>query len=109
MTRKIIFLTGMIWLALCCCQAGAVEDQVSVPVLVYHRFGRTVADGMTVTTRVFEAQLQWLKDNGYTIIPLHQLVNYLQGQGPPPPPQSVVITGVPQNSGSMYVPPNGSR
>ncbi len=91
MTRKIIFIIGIIWLALCCCQTGAADDQVSVPILVYHRFGPTVTDGMTVTTRVFEAQLQWLKDNGYTVIPLRTLVNYLRGQGPPPPPQSVVI------------------
>jgi peptidoglycan/xylan/chitin deacetylase (PgdA/CDA1 family) len=67
-------------------------DQVSVPVLVYHRFGPTVADGMTVTTPVFEAQLKWLRDHGYQVIPLRTLVNYLRGAGPPPPPQSVVIT-----------------
>jgi peptidoglycan/xylan/chitin deacetylase (PgdA/CDA1 family) len=75
-----------------CGQALAAEEQVTVPVLCYHRFGPTVADGMTVTTKVFEAQLKWLKDNGYTVIPLRTLVNYLKGQGPPPPPKSVVIT-----------------
>ncbi len=72
--------------------ALAAEEPVSVPVLNYHRFGPTVADGMTVTTTVFEAQLQWLKDNGYTVIPLRTLVNYLRGEGPAPPPKSVVIT-----------------
>ncbi|MGQ9687491.1 MAG: polysaccharide deacetylase family protein [Desulfobaccales bacterium] len=80
-------------LALCLGLAGiSAEEEVSVPVLCYHRFGPTVADSMTVTTKVFEAQLQWLKDNGYTVIPLRTLVNYLLGQGPPPPPKSVVIT-----------------
>jgi peptidoglycan/xylan/chitin deacetylase (PgdA/CDA1 family) len=72
--------------------ADAADNEVSVPILVYHRFGPTVADSMTVTTAVFEAQLKWLKDNGYTVIPLRQLVNYLRGEGPPPPPRSVVIT-----------------
>jgi peptidoglycan/xylan/chitin deacetylase (PgdA/CDA1 family) len=75
-----------------CCQAAVADDAVTVPVLVYHRFGPTVADGMTTTTKVFESQLQWLKDNQYTVIPLRTLVNYLLGQGPPPPPKSVVIT-----------------
>jgi peptidoglycan/xylan/chitin deacetylase (PgdA/CDA1 family) len=67
-------------------------DQVTVPVLCYHRFGPTVADSMTVTNKVFTSQLQWLKDNHYTVIPLRTLVNYLRGQGPPPPEKSVVIT-----------------
>ena len=93
MTRTLRFLAGITALAMCfCCSAASAEDQVTVPVLAYHRFGPTVADGMTVTTKVFEAQLQWLKDHQYTVIPLRTLVNYLQGQGPPPPPQSVVIT-----------------
>jgi hypothetical protein len=72
--------------------AAPAAEEVLVPVLCYHRFGPTVADGMTVTTKVFEAQMKWLKDNGYTVIPLRTLVNYLRGQGPPPPPKSVVIT-----------------
>ena len=68
------------------------NDEVSVPILVYHRFGPSVADSMTVTTKVFEAQLKWLKEQGYTVISLRTLVTYLQGQGPAPPPKSVVIT-----------------
>jgi peptidoglycan/xylan/chitin deacetylase (PgdA/CDA1 family) len=93
MTRRlcVFALVSMLVLGFCG-QALAADEQVTVPVLCYHRFGPTVADGMTVTTKVFEAQLKWLKDNGYTVIPLRTLVNYLKGQGPPPPPKSVVIT-----------------
>lgn len=92
MTRTISLLAGIILLAMCFCgQATLADDEVSVPVLVYHRFGPSVADGMTVTTPVFESQLKWLKDNQYTVIPLRTLVNYLRGEGPPPPPKSVVI------------------
>jgi len=71
---------------------ASADEQVGVPVLNYHRFGPTVADSMTVTTSVFEAQLRWLKDNGYKVIPLRILVDYLRGQGPPPPAKAVVIT-----------------
>lgn len=67
-------------------------QQVKVPILAYHRFGPAVNDGMTVKTAEFAAQLKWLKDNGFHVIPLKTLVSYLKGEGPPPPPKSVVIT-----------------
>jgi peptidoglycan/xylan/chitin deacetylase (PgdA/CDA1 family) len=93
MIRILRLLVGMAVVAMLFCgPAAAADDQVTVPVLCYHRFGPTVADSMTVTTKVFESQLQWLKDHQYTVIPLRTLVNYLRGQGPPPPPKSVVIT-----------------
>jgi peptidoglycan/xylan/chitin deacetylase (PgdA/CDA1 family) len=92
MTQTIRWLTAIILLALCWCGQAAAAEQVEVPVLAYHRFGPTVADSMTVTRPVFEAQLKWLQDNGYTVIPLRTLVNYLRGEGPPPPEKSVVIT-----------------
>ena len=62
-----------------------------IPILLYHRFGPVAADSMTVTTPVFESHLKYLRENGYTIIPLRQLVNYYRKQGPPPPRRSVVI------------------
>lgn len=69
----------------------ALSQGVNVPVLLYHRFGPTVADGMTITTPVFESHLRYLKENGYTVIPLRQLVDYYLKKGPPPPARSVVI------------------
>jgi len=62
-----------------------------VPILLYHRFGPVVADSMTITTPVFESHLKYLRDHGYTVIPLRQLVNFYLRKGPPPPPRSVVI------------------
>ena len=73
-------------------QVVNVNDLSCVPILVYHRFGAVVTDSMTVTTLVFASHLQYLKEHGYTVIPLRQLVADHLGQGPPPPPQSVVIT-----------------
>ena len=61
------------------------------PILLYHRFGPTVADGMTIKTSLFESHLKYLRDNGYKVIPLRQLVAWKLKQGPPPPPKSVVI------------------
>lgn len=66
-------------------------DSFQVPILLYHRLGPTVADGMTMTTPVFETQMRYLHDNGYTVIPLRRLVDHYRGKGPAPAPKSVVI------------------
>lgn len=62
-----------------------------VPILLYHRLGPTVVDGMTITTTVFESHMKYLHDNGYTVIPLRQLVDHYRGKAPAPKPKSVVI------------------
>lgn len=67
------------------------STDVSVPILLYHRFGPTVADGMTITTPVFESHMKYLHENGYKVIPLRQLVQWYQGKGAVPAPKSVVI------------------
>lgn len=67
------------------------RSRAEVPILLYHRFGAVVADSMTVTTPVFESHLKFLKENGYTVIPLRQLVDYFLRKGPPPPQRAVVI------------------
>ena len=66
-------------------------ESFRVPILLYHRLGATVADGMTTTTPVFEAQMKYLHDNGYTVIPLRQLIDHYRGKAPVPAPKSVVI------------------
>lgn len=66
--------------------------EIQIPILLYHRFGPSVTDGMTVTTTHFESQLQYLRDSGYTVIPLRQLVDYYLGKVPAIPSRSVVIT-----------------
>jgi peptidoglycan/xylan/chitin deacetylase (PgdA/CDA1 family) len=73
-------------------KSGENPAPAGVPILLYHRFGPVVVDSMTVTTPVFESHLKYLRENGYTVIPLSQLVNYYLGHGQPPPPKSVVLT-----------------
>jgi len=62
------------------------------PILVYHRFGPRVTDSMTVRTSVFEAQLEQLGREGYTVVPLKRLVAHLRGEEPTLPARSVVVT-----------------
>ena len=84
----------MLWLP---AAEGGIKDEKKIPpaehipILLYHRFGPAVADSMTVTTKVFESHLKYLKDNGYTVISLRQLVDYCLRKGPPPPARAVVI------------------
>lgn len=64
----------------------------TVSILVYHRFGTTSADAMTVTIPVFEEQLAWLRIHRYRIIPLRELVEGLRGPAKAIPSRAVVIT-----------------
>lgn len=85
-----IFLTVFSMFALA--PSALSQDRIGIPILNYHKFGPKAADSMTVTTLMFENQMKWLENNGYVVIPLKKLVDYLRGIGPTPPEKSVVIT-----------------
>lgn len=85
------FKAGLVLLILLFVTSAALADAPNVPILLYHRFGPAVVDGMTMKTTVFESHLKYLKDNGYKVIPLRQLVNWYLKKGPAPAPKSVVI------------------
>lgn len=72
-------------------QASLHSGTPDVPILLYHRLAPTVKDSMTITTQVFESHLKYLREKGYKVITLRQLVNYYLKGGPAPPPKSVVI------------------
>lgn len=63
-----------------------------IPVLVYHNFNPTIPGSMNLTPERFKEQMQWIKDNHFTVIPLSQLVSFLQGKTNTLPPKSLVIT-----------------
>ncbi|WED22961.1 polysaccharide deacetylase family protein [Vibrio sp. JC009] len=65
----------------------------TIPILCYHRFtGReTGSDRLDMPVAFFRAQLQYLADNNYYIIPLKELNQYLMGNKEIPE-KSVVIT-----------------
>jgi peptidoglycan/xylan/chitin deacetylase (PgdA/CDA1 family) len=72
--------------------AVLADSRVSVPILTYHNFNPTVPGSMSITPEKFAAQLKWLRENGYTVIPLKDLVSYLQGKNITLPRKPVVIT-----------------
>ncbi|HFE48882.1 MAG TPA: polysaccharide deacetylase family protein [Chromatiaceae bacterium] len=62
----------------------------TVPVLCYHRFGDR-DDGMMISARRFEQQMAYLRDNGYQVIPLTALLEFLEGRQRVPR-KAVVLT-----------------
>lgn len=97
--KKVLFCVSIV-LFLAASSGLIAEGQVSppkhpaetrVPILLYHRLGPKVVDGMTVRTDAFAAEMKYIKENGYTVIRLRQLIDFFLKKGPPPPPKSVVI------------------
>ncbi len=74
---------------------GVYADQYqTVPILCYHRFasgGGTGGGKMIMSSANFAAQLEWLARNDYHVIPLSQLIGFMQGRQSLPR-RSVVIT-----------------
>ena len=67
------------------------EGFQTVPVLCYHQFSETAIDKMTVTRSAFETQMRFLKDEGYRVISLDQLLDFIDFKGQLPQ-KAVVIT-----------------
>ncbi|BCZ84501.1 polysaccharide deacetylase family protein [Paraburkholderia terrae] len=64
----------------------------AVAILVYHRFSDTADDSMTVRVATFEAQLRFLKQHGYEIVPLRAIVTWLRDPTATLPPKAVALT-----------------
>lgn len=63
-----------------------------IPILCYHNLNPIKPGSMNMTPKKFESQIKWLKDNGFTIIPLKEAVAYLQGKRESLPAKSIVIS-----------------
>src|SRR6476620_9150195 len=70
----------------------AAATNTYIPILCYHNLNPTKPGSMNMTPKKFENQIQWLVNNGFTIIPLQQAVEYLQGKRDSLPNKAVVVT-----------------
>lgn len=68
------------------------QAQAPVPILTYHRFDPTTPGPTTVTTQVFERQLEWLTAHHYKIVTLRAVIDGLRGTAPPVAAPAVVLT-----------------
>jgi len=70
---------------------GVTAERVqTIPILCYHRFGAG-GSKMVISPTRFASQLDWLARNGYQVVRLSALTDFLAGQRPLPQ-RSVVIT-----------------
>lgn len=72
--------------------AKSNDTYKQITILCYHRFASQIKDEMTIKTTDFSKQIEWLKDNGYTVISLDDAVQYLKGYKKKIPDKPVVIT-----------------
>lgn len=69
----------------------AVSVGAGATILIYHRFGEEKYPSTNVGVELFRKQMEYLRDKGYRVIPLAELVGALQGQRPLPE-RAVAIT-----------------
>lgn len=68
-----------------------VNKGASVVVLCYHRFEDLPKDGLAIKPSEFEAQMQALKDSGFTVIPMQDFLAWRRGEKSIPQ-KSAIIT-----------------
>jgi peptidoglycan/xylan/chitin deacetylase (PgdA/CDA1 family) len=71
----------------------------TVPVLSYHAFSWKTSNYMTIREKDFEAQMKYLKTNGYHVVSLSKMLDFFNGKELPE--KSVVIT-IDDGWGSAY-------
>jgi peptidoglycan/xylan/chitin deacetylase (PgdA/CDA1 family) len=69
----------------------SAEGLQTIPILAYHRFAEDCSSPLCMPLRIFEAQMRYLKENGYHVITSEELLGFLEyRQGLPR--KSVLIT-----------------
>lgn len=68
----------------------SVKGYQKVPILTYHRFGKKSKSRLCIPAQVFDQQMAYLKKNGYRVIPLSDLIPFMQLQASLPK-RAVVI------------------
>ena len=94
---RVLFFSCIVFALLFSSSVHAVEiednqaGEEGATVLIYHRFGENRYPTTNIAIERFREQLEFLKNNNYSVIPLEQLVRSLKG-GLRLPDRSVVIT-----------------
>ena len=80
---------ALVMVALMFGQTVRADD--SAVVFMYHRFGEDRYPATNIRVDQFRQQMEYLRDGGFTVIPLEELLAFLSG-GQPLPSKAVVIT-----------------
>lgn len=93
--RKIAILSSIIVLAVAggACTATAIMTPpvVAVPVLMYHHLDQTGDSVVTVSQQLFEQQLDYMEENGYTTVSFDELIAYVNDEDAELPQKPVAI------------------
>ncbi|MDX2221464.1 MAG: polysaccharide deacetylase family protein [Rhodospirillaceae bacterium] len=89
MAKAIKFL--LVWIVVHLPASVVAQPGPSAVVLMYHRFGEDRIPSTNIRLAQFEAHLAYLRDNGFTVVPLPQVVAALQS-GAALPDKAVAIT-----------------
>jgi len=84
-------------------QVGSLRSGYrKVAILTYHRFvpGNRKCDQLAVSEDSFRSQLEYLKDNGYSVVSFSQLADFVEGKGPIP--RKPVILSMDDGYKSVY-------
>ena len=84
--REFLRLAGAFTASACIASPAFGEEAVAIPVLLYHDISDAFRDPHTVSPSFFAAQLEWLYNDGYRVIPLREISN------PPAHDKLAVIT-----------------
>lgn len=68
-----------------------VNGYQKIPILTYHRFSKKSKSRLSIPGQVFDQQMAYLKENGYRVIPLSDLIAFMQFRTALPK-KAVVIT-----------------
>lgn len=63
-----------------------------IPILCYHRFENTSSNTYVITPEAFEEQMEYLRENGFHLISLKEVADYLSGSRDSLPEKPTVIT-----------------
>jgi len=89
MTLRLISLSILLISGLLFAQMIRADD--SAVVFMYHRFGEDRYPSTSIRVDQFRQQMEYLRDGGFTVIPLAELMAFLSGNQTLPP-KAVVIT-----------------
>ena len=68
-----------------------VNGYQKIPILTYHRFGEKSKSRLSIPGQIFDQQMAYLKENGYRVIPMSDLIPFMQFRKALPK-KAVVIT-----------------
>lgn len=73
-------------------RAPATGALPCVAVFVYHRFVTATGDALAVRARTFETHVEWLREQGFAVVPLRDVVAWRHDPDAPMPQKAVALT-----------------